>query len=121
MKYTLRTHLQHTIAEVIANDILIQGREDGLDVLVNLYYQGFNGIILYGKNITPAFFDLQNGMAGDILQKFSNYRTRLAIVGSFKDISSKSLSDFILESNRIGHISFVETLAEAIAIFAKKT
>ena len=38
-------------------------------------------MIIHEKNITPEFFDLKNRMAGEILQKFSNYRIRLAIVG----------------------------------------
>ena len=39
-------------------------------------------------------------MAGEILQKFSNYRVRLAIVGDFTPYSSKSIKDFIYESNK---------------------
>ncbi|MDD4645730.1 MAG: DUF4180 domain-containing protein [Bacteroidales bacterium] len=46
-----------------------------------LYYHGFDRMIIHEKNITPEFFDLKNRMAGEILQKFSNYRIRLAIVG----------------------------------------
>ena len=56
------------IAEVISNDLLIQCADDGLDLLGNLYYQGFDQVILHQKNIAPEFFDLKNKMAGDILQ-----------------------------------------------------
>ena len=46
------------------------------------------------KNITSEFFDLkQNG--GEILQKFSNYRIGLAIIGDFSKHESKSMKDFI--------------------------
>jgi hypothetical protein len=53
-------------------------------------------------------------MAGEILQKFSNYRMRLAIVGDFSEYKSKSLRDFIRESNRTGTINFVGTIDEAL-------
>ncbi len=48
---------------------------------------GFNGMIIREQNITPDFFDLKTGIAGKILQKFSNYRVRLAIVSDFSSYS----------------------------------
>jgi hypothetical protein len=55
-------------------------------------------------------------MAGEILQKFSNYRIKLAIVGDFSKYTKKSIRDFIRESNNTGHINFVGTLDEALAL-----
>lgn len=102
------------IAEVTSSDIIINSTSDSLDLLGNLYYQDFNRIIVHEKNITPDFFDLKNGMAGEILQKFSNYRVRLAIVGDFSKYTSKSLNDFIFESNKSKKINFVGSQSEAI-------
>lgn len=59
--------------------------------------QDFDGIILQARHITPDFFDLKTGMAGEVLQKFSYYRMCLAIVGDFSAYGSKSLQEFILE------------------------
>ncbi|GAB3274475.1 DUF4180 domain-containing protein [Larkinella harenae] len=101
-------------AEVISDTIVISSAEEGLDLLGNLYYQGFDNIVVYEKNITPTFFDLKTGIAGEILQKFSNYRVRMAIVGDFAPYQSKSMRDFIVESNRAGHINFVASLDEAL-------
>ncbi|GGC24377.1 hypothetical protein GCM10011386_15410 [Parapedobacter defluvii] len=116
---TIETHqINHkAIAEVISDAYLIKTAEDALDLLGNLYYQGFDGAILHEQNLTPNFFDLKNGLAGEILQKFSNYRFRLAIVGDFTPYTGKSIRDFIRESNRIGHISFSNSIAEALAKF----
>jgi Domain of unknown function (DUF4180) len=102
------------IAEVISEDIIIANFQDGLDLLGDLYFQGFDKIILQEKNITPDFFDLKTGIAGEILQKFSNYRVSLAIVGDFSKYQSKSINDFIYESNKLGQINFVETISEAL-------
>lgn len=108
----------HTIsdkqfAEITSDELLITSAEAGLDLLGNIYYQGFDGIILYERNITPAFFDLKTGMAGEVLQKFSNYRMQLAIIGEFDKFQSKALNDFILESNKARQVLFVASLAEA--------
>lgn len=114
MKIISHSAANTKIAEVSASEILIQSADDGLDLLGNLYYKGFDKIILHEKNLTPDFFDLKNGMAGEILQKYSNYRVRLAIVGDFSKYSRKSIQAFIVESNRGGHVNFVNSVADAL-------
>jgi len=101
------------IAEVIADEILITNAEEALQILADLYYQECDGIILHEKNISPDFFDLKTGLAGEILQKFSNYRMRLAIVGDFSKYPGQSIKDFIFESNKGRHINFLASVAEA--------
>lgn len=117
----IKTHTINTteIAEIVSDDTIIKTIEDGLDLLGNLYYQGFDKIIVYEKNITADFFDLKTKIAGEILQKFSTYRVRLAIVGDFSQYQSKSLKDFIFESNKIGHVYFASSLSEALERFSK--
>ncbi len=106
------------IAEVISDETIISTTDDGLDLLGNIYYQGFDRVVMNEKNITPDFFELKNGMAGEILQKFSTYRVRLAIIGDFSKYTSKSLTDFIYESNKGKHINFVNSTTEALKILS---
>ena len=117
----IKTHEVNTIkiAEATADYIFINHAQDGLDLLGNLYYQGFDNIIIHQKNITPDFFDLKTGIAGEILQKFSTYRVALAIVGDFSHYTSKSIKDFIFESNKAGRINFVNDVAEALSCLGK--
>lgn len=113
----ITTHHQQgkQVAEVVSDEIIIRSAEEALDLMGSLYYQGFDKIILYQKNLSADFFDLENGMAGEILQKFSNYRMRLAVVGDFSHHSRKSVRDFIYESNQGRQVNFVSTVAEALA------
>ncbi|WP_214226403.1 DUF4180 domain-containing protein [Pedobacter sp. B4-66] len=99
------------IAEVISDEILIKNAEDGLQIMIDLYYQDFDKIIIHENNITPDFFDLKTGIAGELLQKFSNYRLRLVIVGDFSKYDSNSLRDFIYESNKGRQINFLATVS----------
>lgn len=101
-------------AEVIAEEMVIATAEDALDLLGNLYYQGFDRMIVHEENIVPEFFDLKTGMAGEVLQKFSNYRVKLAIVGDFSKYASKSLQDFIFESNKQRQVCFVRSVEEGM-------
>lgn len=66
------------------------------------------------QRLAEDFFRLRTGLAGEAIQKFVNYRLRLAIVGDVSAFArdSAALRDFINESNRGRHVWFVEDLAE---------
>jgi hypothetical protein len=102
-----------SMAEVVDNKIMISSENDAADIIGNSSYQGSNKIILYEKQLHPDFFDLKTKVAGDILQKFSTYNSYLAIIGDFSKYDSKSLRDFIYESNKVGRVNFVNTIEEA--------
>lgn len=75
--------------------------------------QGCTKIILRQTDLPPSFFDLKTRMAGEVLQKATNYRIQLAIVGDFTQIASESLRAFITESNRGRQVCFVADVATA--------
>ena len=112
----IKTHnIDNTkVAEIITDKIILRSTEDGLDLLGNLYYQGFDKIIIHEKNITPEFFDLRTKIAGEILQKFAQYQMPLIIVGDFSKYKSKSLNDFIFESNKSQQINFIKDLSNIL-------
>jgi len=103
------------ITVVQSEDIVFHNAEDAAELLMNCRYNDSESIIIYEHNLPPAFFDLKTKLAGDILQKFSTYNGRLAIIGDFSKYDSKSLKDFIYESNKQGRINFVSTIEEAKA------
>ena len=74
-----------------------------------------DGRVVLDRSAFPeGFFDLSTGVAGEILQKFVNYRVKLAIVGDFSVDTSKSLRDYIRECNRGRDICFVPSRQEAL-------
>ncbi len=101
------------LAEIVSDKIEIKDAQSALDLIANCGYQGADGIVMHEENISPDFFELKTGLAGEVLQKFSNYKMKLAIVGDFSKYTSKSLTDFIYESNKGRQISFVKSLEEA--------
>jgi len=101
------------LAEIISGKPEITDPQDALDIMANCRYQGADGIIIHEQNITPGFFDLKTGIAGEVLQKFSTYQVKLAIVGDFSKYTGKSLRDFIYESNKTGRINFVSSVDQA--------
>jgi Domain of unknown function (DUF4180) len=108
-----------TIAEIISDKLVIQNEQEALELMMNCIYRGADYIIVPKQNIIPTFFDLKTGLAGAVFQKFSNYKAYLAIIGDFSKINSQSLKDFILESNKIGRVNFLNSIEEAIKVFTK--
>jgi|WetSurMetagenome_2_1015567.scaffolds.fasta_scaffold00213_22 hypothetical protein len=102
-----------------SEETILNTAQDALDLLGNCSYMGADQIIVSERNITPQFFDLKTGVAGDMLQKFSNYRMRVAFVGDFSKYRKKSIRDFIFESNKRGDVSFVASDDEARKILAR--
>lgn len=102
------------IAELIDENLQISSIQDTLDLFGELIPYNCSKLVLRESNFHPDFFNLKTGLAGDILQKFSNYNIKLAIIGNFTKYHSKSLSDFIRECNRGRTIFFLENPGEAL-------
>jgi len=66
------------------------------------------------ERLSEDFFHLRTGLAGEAIQKFVNYRIRLAIVGDVSRFTADgaALRDFITESNRGEHVWFAADIAE---------
>ena len=105
------------IAEITIDSEIINSPQDMLDIMADIGYGGCYNIIIHKQVLHNDFFDLKTGLAGEILQKFSNYRMRLAIVGDYSQTKSRSLNDFIRESNKGRTINFVESFDLAVARF----
>ncbi|MFD3696988.1 DUF4180 domain-containing protein [Streptomyces sp. NPDC058646] len=93
---------------------LIRGEGDALDLIGNAMYQGAQWIALPAERFDDTFFQLRSRVAGDVVQKFVNYRVGLAVLG---DISrhteaSPALRDFVRECNRGRQTWFLADAAE---------
>ena len=105
-----------TANEIISEEVIIKNEQDALNVMSAV---SSNHIILYEYNFEKGFFDLSTRIAGEILQKFTNYHIKLAIIGDFGKFQSKSLKDFIYESNKHGDYLFVSSIEDILEIWGK--
>ncbi|MEW2381429.1 DUF4180 domain-containing protein [Micromonospora sp. NPDC047707] len=90
---------------------VIATEQDALD-LIGSAFLGAQVVAVPASRLDASFFSLGTRFAGEIMQKFVNYRLRLAIVG---DISaylaeSSALRALVHESNQGGHVWFVPDL-----------
>jgi len=98
----------------VSEPTIIRSVRDATDLLGNADYHGANRIIVGESNLDPQFFNLKTGLAGEILQKISNYHKKLAIIGEFGKYNSTALNAFIIECNRGNHIFFVPDIDSAL-------
>ncbi|PQZ57580.1 cytoplasmic protein [Bacillus sp. MYb209] len=101
---------------IIRNDtVVISDVQSALDLMATVQYEVDAKLIIIHKSlISESFFDLKTRLAGDILQKFINYRAKIAIVGDFSMYASESLKDFIYECNKGNDIFYLATEQQAI-------
>src|SRR6056300_773318 len=77
--------------------------QDFIDLIGNVHFSGLEKVIVHSESLPLKFWNLKSKFAGNVLQKFSNYRQKLFIVGDILNVESKSLQDFIRESNKLGN------------------
>ncbi len=103
------------IAVVSSDEKVIVDAPSALDLAMTVKYETGAARIAVAKDlICEDFFILSTGLAGEILQKFINYRVKAAIYGDYSRYTSKPLRDFIRESNRGRNFFFVSTKEEAV-------
>jgi PadR family transcriptional regulator, regulatory protein AphA len=57
-------------------------------------------MLIHERSLPDEFFDLETGLAGDILLKFSNYCLKVAVVISPQKIVSRRFAEFASETRR---------------------
>jgi hypothetical protein len=109
--FKVHTIRNNEIVEIQDNALIIETPQQFLQLMLNL---PSDKVILIKENLHESFFDLRSGLAGDILQKVSNYVLHLGIVGDFSIYESKSLHAFIYESNKSNRVVFTSTVEDAL-------
>jgi hypothetical protein len=92
----------------------VRGEADALDLIGNAYHQGAAWVAVPAERLGGDFFRLGTRVAGEIAQKFANYRMGLAVVGDIRAHveQSNALRDFVRECNRGRQLWFVADTAE---------
>jgi hypothetical protein len=72
--------------------------------------------LLHPTNLPAGFFDLSTGIAGEYLQKWRNYRIRVAVLCPSGAVAfSSRFPEMVAEESRKGHFRIFETRERAVA------
>jgi hypothetical protein len=107
------------IAALDADGPVVSSEQGALDLMGEAYGVDFDWLLVPKSRLAPEFFLLRTGLAGAVLQKFTNYKLQVVILGDISDelAASTALRDFVYECNSGGNIRFAsneEQLPELI-------
>ncbi|MBO9707682.1 MAG: DUF4180 domain-containing protein [Caulobacter sp.] len=93
---------------------LLDGEGAASDFLGAAWSQEAEWLAIPLSRLGPGFLDLKTRIAGGVIQKFTNYRVKVAFVGDVMPLTqaSNSLRDFVYESNKGAAVWFVRDQAE---------
>ena len=104
-----------TVAVATGDEVAIADMQAALDLAMSAIYEAGTSLLAIDKRVlSEDFFELRTGLAGEILQKFVDYRVKAAIYGDFSGYQSEALKALIRESNRGRDVFFVATEDEAV-------
>lgn len=88
---------------------LIRTQDDAMDLVATTFSGGEDVVVVPVERLDPEFFRLASGVAGEVAQKFVNYRRRLVILGDVSAFVARSdaFRDWVRETGRGRDILFV--------------
>jgi hypothetical protein len=100
---------------IIASDSGISVRSfDDVSDMLGLCV-GSDGLIITEAELAPEFFELRSGLAGELFQKATNYRFRLAIVLPDTSVYGDRFSELAYEHRSHNLIRFFPSIDQAKA------
>ncbi|GAA0247020.1 DUF4180 domain-containing protein [Saccharothrix mutabilis subsp. mutabilis] len=89
----------------------IETEQDALDI-IGAVFLGARVAAVPAHRLGERFFTLSTRFAGEVMQKFVNYRMLLAVVGDISEhlAASSALRALVAESNEGDHVWFVPDL-----------
>jgi len=116
MKQDTTLHESHgcRILEYPTKGSPLDNASSSVEIISAAYSQQAELVAIPVERLGDEFFQLRNGIAGEILQKFATYHLRIAIVGDITSLSaaSEAFHDFVIECNRGSDVWFVRNLDE---------
>ncbi|MGW7331633.1 DUF4180 domain-containing protein [Streptomyces sp. NPDC054840] len=81
---------------------VIAGEREALDCIGDASHQGAEWVVIPVERFDEAFFRLSTRVAGEIIQKFVQYRVGVVVLGDISrhTADSAALRDFVRECNR---------------------
>jgi hypothetical protein len=104
---------EHRILIASDSGISIRSFSDIPDAIAACF--GTDGLILTEDDLAREFFDLRSGLAGELFQKFTNYKLRAAIVLPDPEAYGERISELAYEHKSHDLIRFVRSKDEAEA------
>ncbi len=91
----------------------IRNEQDALDLIAACFENDTNLVMIHMQALTEDFFRLGTGLAGSILQKFTNYHINVAAVITDSQKMKGKFKEFSAESNKGNSFRIFDSKNEA--------
>ncbi|MDA0632585.1 DUF4180 domain-containing protein [Nonomuraea sp. MCN248] len=90
----------------------VRTERDALDLIGDAWYHRAHLVAIPAERLHEDFWRLSTRVAGEIIQKFANYRIKVAVIGDISRhvSSSTALRDWVREANRGDELWFLPSL-----------
>jgi hypothetical protein len=78
----------------------LQSEQDALDLIAACFENNTFLLMLNAEVLADDFFRLRTGLAGQVLQKFINYRVKVAVVLTKEQRIMGKFKEFLAEANK---------------------
>jgi hypothetical protein len=99
------------VLECVPDGAKLQTYQDAVDLIGKTFENRATLIVIPVECLDDEFFQLKTRIAGELIQKFVQYRRRIAIVGDISGFlaESSALRAFVNESNRGKEVWFLSS------------
>jgi len=111
-----------TILQADADGPALESERDATDLIGEALGVGAEIVAVPVERLSADFFRLETRKAGLFIQKFTNYRIKLVLLGDISAhlAASRALTDFVRESNRGDSVWFLPDRAALEAKLASR-
>jgi len=115
MNTILINGINQTMIECLPGDGWLEKESQALDLVAACGESGTQNLMIHAGVLTDDFFRLRTGLAGAILQKFSNYHIRTALILSPELVNQGRFREMVLEANRGNQLRVFYNREQAVA------
>ena len=92
-----------TYLACLPDGALLESEREALELIEGCIEHHTDRVMVFAANLPKEFYDLKTGVAGGILQKFAQYRVRIAAILTAELVGNGRFSEMVLEANRGSH------------------
>jgi PadR family transcriptional regulator, regulatory protein AphA len=91
----------------------LRSEQDALELVAACFENDTNLLMLHEEMLTDDFFKLKTGLAGQVLQKFSNYHVKVAVIITSEQRIKGKFKELLAESNKGNAFKAFNSLSDA--------
>lgn len=86
--------------ECASTETALRTGQDALDLIAACFENDTNLLVLHAETLSDDFFNLRTGLAGEMLQKFMNYRVKAALILTNEQVVKGRFKELLSEANK---------------------